>query len=188
MKLIQKSLRRDEWKTILKKEIKTIRVKDSNFEGTISLMTILEVNEPTVISYPNYKITILDKNFQWLQFAPKNANWWLTVLFDDSGNLIESYFDMSKQHNFENEDNPTFIDLFLDVVISEARGPRILDEDELKEALDEKIITKEEYDLVFNLAKSIIQGYNRNKAKYYAFVDCYYHKLQKTDGGFIYEI
>ena len=188
MKILSKSLRRDEFKAIRKKEIKTIQVKEEYFNGTISLMTILEVNEPMVISHPNYKVTILDKKYQWLQFAPKNANWWLTVLYDASGSLIESYFDMTKQHNFEDENNPTFLDMFLDVVISEARGPRILDEDELKEALDEKIITKEEFDLVFNLAKNIIQGYNKNKAKYYAFVDCYYHKLQKTDGGLIYEI
>ena len=188
MGLVAKSLRRDEFKAIRKKEIKTIQVKEHYFEGTISLMTILEVSQPVVITYPTYKITILDKNYQWLQFAPKNENWWLTVLYDERNNLIESYFDITKENFFEDEANPTFIDMRLDVIISEARGTRILDEDELKEALIEKNITKEEYDLAFNLAKSIIQGYNRNKAKYYAFVDCFYHKLQKTDGGFIYEI
>lgn len=179
MGLVHKSLRRDEFNRILKKEIQTIQVEDEGFKGTISLMTILEVSEPMVVSYPTYQVTILDQKYQWLQLAPKDDNWWLTVLYDDLGNLIESYFDITKQNDFEDEDNPTFIDMRLDVVISKERGAIILDEDELKEALEEKLITKEEYELAFFLAKSIIQGYNRNKAKYYAFIDRYYQKLQE---------
>lgn len=179
MGLICKSLRRDEFKNIIKKEIHTIQVNNDSFEGTVSLMKILDVQEPMIVSYPTYKVTILDKNYQWLQFAPKGENWWLTVLYDDSGNLIESYFDITKQNIFEDELNPTFIDMRLDVVLSKDRESQILDEDELKEALDEKLITKEEYEFAFFLAKSIIQGYNRNKAKYYEFIDRYYQELQK---------
>lgn len=177
--LAHKSLNRDEWKSIIKKKINTIKVKENYFDGVVSLMTILEVSQPTVVSYPSYQITIVDKGYQWLQFAPRGENWWLTVLYDNLGNLIESYFDITKQNDFADEENPTFIDMRLDVVLSKDRDPLILDEEELKEALEEKLITKEEYEFAFFLAKNIIQGYNRNKAGYYAFIDCFYQKLQK---------
>lgn len=179
MGLARKSLHRDEWKSITKKKIKTIQVKENYFDGVVSLMTILEVSQPMVISYPSYQITIVDKDYQWLQFAPRGKNWWLTVLYDNFGNLIESYFDITKQNDFDDEDNPTFIDMRLDVVISKDRGVLLLDEDELKEALDEKLITKEEYEFAFFLAKNIIQGYNRNEVGYYAFIERFYQKLQK---------
>ena len=174
-----RSLRRDEWKSITQKNTKSLKIEEEGFVGTIGLLTIEEIEKPLVVSYPKYNVTIADKGYKWLQFAPKNENWWLTVLYDDKDNLIESYFDITKSNDFEDEDNPTFIDMFLDVVFSKEREPVILDEDELKQALDEKLITKQEYEFAFFLAKSIIKGYNRNKAKYYAFIDRFYQKLRK---------
>lgn len=174
-----KSLKRDEWSRFTKKNIKSIRVEEEGFIGTIGLLTIEEVKEPLLVTYPTYSITIADKNYRWLQFAPKNENWWLTVLFDDKEQLIESYFDITKINNFDDEDNPTFIDMFLDVILAKERDPIILDEEELKEALDNNLITKEEYDFAFLVAKNIIKGYNKNKAKYYAFIDRYYKKLRE---------
>lgn len=179
MNFVCKSLKRDEWSRFTKKNIKSIRVEEEGFIGTIGLLTIEEVKEPLLVTYPTYSITIVDKNYRWLQFAPKNENWWLTVLFDDKEQLIESYFDITKINNFDDEDNPTFIDMFLDVILAKERDPIILDEEELKEALDNNLITKEEYDFAFLVAKNIIKGYNKNKAKYYAFIDRYYKKLRE---------
>ncbi|MDE7213302.1 MAG: DUF402 domain-containing protein, partial [Anaeroplasmataceae bacterium] len=121
MRLKLRSLRRDEWKSITKKNTKSLKVEEEGFCGTIGLLTIEEIEEPLFVSYPNYKVTIADKGYHWLQFAPKNENWWLTVLYDDKDNLIESYFDITKSNDFEDEDNPTFIDMFLDVVFSKER-------------------------------------------------------------------
>ncbi|MDE6407323.1 MAG: DUF402 domain-containing protein [Anaeroplasmataceae bacterium] len=178
MELKHRSLRRDEWKEITKKKTKSLIVDEMGFCGTIGLLTIEEIEKPMIITHSNYQITIADKNYKWLQFAPKHENWWLTVLYDDTDRLIESYFDITRTNNFEDEDNPTFMDMFLDVILSEDREPTILDEDELKEALDTNLITKEEYELAFFVAKSIIKGYNKNKAKYYEFVNRFFNKLR----------
>ncbi|MDE5546592.1 MAG: hypothetical protein K2I88_03925, partial [Anaeroplasmataceae bacterium] len=67
---------------------------------------------------------------------------------------------------------------YLDVILSIEREPVILDEEELKEAFDANLITKEEYELAFFVAKSIIKGYNMNKAKYYEFIDRFFKKLR----------
>lgn len=179
MNLVQKSLRKDEWSLFTKKNLKSIRVKEEGFIGTVGLLTIEAIEKPLFVSYPMYRLCIADKNYKWLQFAPENENWWLTVLFDDKDELIESYFDITKGNSFDDPYNPTFIDMFLDITFSKKREPKLLDEDELKEALDEHLITKEEYDFAFLVAKSIIKGYNKNKAKYYAFIDRYYKKLRR---------
>ncbi|MDE6240879.1 MAG: DUF402 domain-containing protein [Anaeroplasmataceae bacterium] len=178
MELKHRSLRRDEWERFTKKSIKTVLVDEKGFCGTVGLLTIEEIEKPLVITYPNYQVTIADKNYKWLQFAPKNENWWLTVLYDNKDHLIESYFDITKINYFTDENNPTFIDMYLDVILSIEREPVILDEEELKEAFDANLITKEEYELAFFVAKSIIKGYNRNKAKYYEFIDRFFKKLR----------
>ena len=179
MRLKLRSLRRDEWKSILQKSMKSLKVEEEGFCGTIGLLTIEEIEKTLIVSYPKYNVTIADKGYHWLQLAPKNENWWLTVLYDDQDTLIESYFDITKSNDFEYEDNHTYIDMFLDVVFSKEREPVILDEDELKQALDEKLITNQEYEFAFFVAKSIIKGYNKNKAKYYAFIDRFYQKLRE---------
>ncbi|MDE7106216.1 MAG: DUF402 domain-containing protein [Anaeroplasmataceae bacterium] len=178
MALIRKSIRRDEWDIFTKKRIKTLRVDEQGFCGTVCLLTMEKLKKPLIVSYEDYQITIADTDYKWLQFAPKNENWWLTVLFDREDHLIESYFDITKENNFENEDNPTFLDMYLDVVISEDRGIQILDEDELKEALNNNFITNQEYEFAFFVAKKIIKGYNRNKAKYYEFILRHYQELR----------
>ncbi|MDE5546764.1 MAG: hypothetical protein K2I88_04810 [Anaeroplasmataceae bacterium] len=90
MELIHKSLRRDEWERFIKKNIKTVLVDEKGFCGTVGLLTIEEIEKPLVITYPNYQVTIADKNYKWLQFAPKNENWWLTVLYDNEDHFIEA--------------------------------------------------------------------------------------------------
>lgn len=183
MRLIKRSLQRDEWKEIKSKEITIKKIDDKNFCGTICLMKILEIEEPVVITGRSRPICIADKNYVWLQFAPKDQHWWLTVLYDDHHNLLESYFDITKESDFQNEDNPTFIDMFLDIVFSPNEKPKLLDEDELEEALLTNLITKKEHDLAFLVAKQIIEDYNRNISEYYEFVHFYFELLQNEGGN-----
>lgn len=179
MELVYKNLRRDEWKFITNKEIRTLKVNNSYFNGTVALMTILSVTEPKVIAYPDYQLTIAEVGYQWLQFAPKDEHWWLSVLYDNHGNLIESYFDITQKNDFADEDNPSFIDMRLDVTISKERGVNILDEDELMDALDEKLITIEEYHLAYEVAQNIIINYQKNEDKFYQFIEYYHNQLLK---------
>ncbi len=177
MKLIHKSLYRDEW-TGIKKEVRVLRIAEESFQGTIGLITIRSLDTPIVIKNEKKNICIGDVGYKWLQVAPKNENWWLTVVFDDRDNLIESYFDITRYNDFSDELRPTFIDMCLDVVFGKENDPVILDEDELKEALEENLITNTEYEMALSLAKNIVNCYNRNKAKYYEWIDCFYRKLR----------
>ena len=176
MKLIHKSLCRSEWAGI-HGITKSMKIEEASFKGTVGLLTITDVDKPFMIHNERKSLCIADVGYKWIQVAPKNQNWWLTVVFDDHANLLESYFDITKENNFTDELHPTFIDMCLDIVFDKEASPVLLDEDELKEALDEKLITNTEYEMALSLAKNIMNCYNRNKAKYYEWINRLYQML-----------
>lgn len=121
-------------------------------EGKICFLNMINVSSSLSVDSP----IIANDGFKNLIFAPKNKNWWLTVMFDNKNNLIESYFDITKENNFDDESNPYFIDMKLDVCIPFKYKHYIMDEDELKEALNLNLITDEEYNKAYNTAIKII--------------------------------
>ena len=129
-----------------------------------------QVESSLSVDSPIGKVTIADNNYKNLIFAPKGQNWWLTVMFDDQDNLIESYFDITRTNNFSNLENPYFVDMKLDVCIPNGHEPTIMDREELQEIYNQGLITKEEYDNSFNIANRIISIYNANKEDYYKYI------------------
>lgn len=178
MKLISKNILRDEMLGLTHKMVHTKEIQEENFKGIVSLFTILSMEKPMWIQKENKRLCIADVGFQWLQFAPRQENWWLTVVFDSNQKLVESYFDITKENFLENKQNPGFTDMCLDIVFDQTTEPKLLDEDELKAALDEKLITIQEYEMAISLAKRIMNCYNKNKAKYYNWIDRFYNMLR----------
>ena len=134
-----------------------------------------KVESPLSEDSPIGKITVADNNFKNLIFAPKGENWWLTVIFDNQDNLIESYFDITRTNDFSNPENPYFVDMKLDANGHEAA---IMDEDELKEVYEHGLITKEDYENAYNIANKIISTYNLHKKDYYKFIYSLYNKYR----------
>ena len=62
---------------------------------------------------------------------------------------------ITKENNFDNESNPYFIDMKLDVCIPNNDIPYIMDEDELKEALQLELISEDEYSIAYETAHKI---------------------------------
>ena len=129
------------------------------------------VTSPLEVDSPIGKVIIADNNYKNLIIAPKNKNWWLTVMYDDKNNLIESYFDISKLNNFHNEENPFFIDMKLDVCIPNGHEPSIMDDEDLKEVLSAGMITEDDYKMAYEVAYKIIDFYNKHKMEYTVFVN-----------------
>ncbi len=100
-------------------------------------------------------------------------------MFDNNQNLIESYFDITKENNFSDEDNPYFIDMKLDICIPNNDKPYIMDEDELKEALNKNLITEEEYNIAYTTANEIVKVFMKNEEKYYKFIWSYYNRFKR---------
>lgn len=177
MELQKKSLSRREWKWIEKSELTAEPVNCPLFSGVVGLLHILSVSKPLQVPFPGGLRTIGDAGYRWLQLAPRKANWWLTVIVDEKDRLFESYFDITRGNDFSDPLCPTFYDMKLDVTISPGGNPRILDEEELKEALAVGCISSEEYVLAEDAAKKIIDWYGTHEQEYYAFLAAMYQKL-----------
>ena len=178
-----RDLRRNDWKRITKKEVIVEDEKNEFFEGKVCYLDMQLVESPLSVDSPTGKVTIADNNYKNLIFAPKGENWWLTVMFDDQDNLIESYFDITRTNDFSNPENPYFVDMKLDVCISNGYEPTIMDEEELKEVYEHGLITKEDFENAYNIANKIIRTYNSHKEDYYEFIYNLYNKYRNKELG-----
>lgn len=140
-------------------EQKVISVNEKNFTGDIYFYNFLEVKEKMII--PNGKC-IIDNNYKWLEFYDYNSKVKLTAIYNEKNEIVEWYFDIAreigKENNIAYED-----DLYLDVVVTPNGEIILLDEDELKEALNRKEITNLEYENAYEETKKLVnrlQGKN----------------------------
>ena len=112
------------------------------------------------------KILGMGNGFYILEVISKNDNYALRIFFDDKKQVVEYYFDVIKSCGIDPESKiPYFYDLYLDVTLLPNGKIRVLDEDELQEALDKKDITKEEYDLAYKVKDKIIEEINNGTNK-----------------------
>lgn len=139
-------------------EYSQIRVDDEFFNGYVCLVKIKNVDKPWIIHDDDYTGCILDENYEWLEIYPDNEKYAITVMYDDKKNLVEWYFDMTKENGIENN-IPYIDDLYLDLVIRSNGNYIVLDEDELKEALDTHDITNDDYNMAYDTLEKLKSEY-----------------------------
>lgn len=125
-------------------------------------MLLLEkTRNPLETTLLRQKLIIADDGYLWMQIAPQNANWWLTVMFDESHELIQYYFDITKGNILCGEES-RFYNLFLDVVALPDERAALLDRDELDEARSEGAVTENEYALACQTAAMLMREIPQN--------------------------
>lgn len=106
----------------------------------------------------NNSILAMANGYFVMEIISKTENYALRIFFDDKKQVVEYYFDVIKSCGIDSESKiPYFYDLYLDVTLLPNGKINVLDEDELKEALNNKDITKEEYDLAYKVKDKIIE-------------------------------
>lgn len=141
-----KDMYRSDWKRILKREYFSRGCDICGLPGRESLLVIREISSPLTVSSAGMPVKIVEKNYSWIQVAQKDALWWLTAMFDEQGVLLQMYFDITAGNCFDQPENPTFRDMYLDLVLRPDGVVVKLDEDELNEAIEQGEITHAEYD------------------------------------------
>ena len=172
-----RDLERNDWKRILEKDVVVDDISTKYFEGKICLIDMKKVESPLSVDSPVGKTKIADNGYKHLIIAPKNQNWWLTIMFDENNNLIESYFDITRINCFD-APVPYFVDMKLDVCIPNNGEPSIMDGTELKEVFDNGMITQSDYDNAYLTANKIIEFYDKNRELYYSFINEIYQKMK----------
>lgn len=90
----------------------------------------------------------------------------MRVFFNEKKEKLLYYFDITSKNGLDEETKiPFYDDLYLDVILKDNKIT-ILDEDELIEALNKKVISKEEFDLAIKTKDSLINSINSKKNKY----------------------
>ena len=141
----RRDMRRTDWKRILKRDYVWDRCVYQGIEGIAALIVIREITHPLTVRNGNHEVTIVDKEMAWLQIALRDQYVWVTAMFDKNGQLLQIYFDLTNGNCLEPADNPTFEDLYLDIVMEPSGQLYLLDEDELEEAFAAGEITEKQY-------------------------------------------
>ena len=114
----------------------------------------------------------MDNNYKWLEFYEYNSKVKLTAIYDENNEIIEWYFDIAREIGKE-KDVPYEDDLYLDVVVTPTEKIILLDEEELKDALNRMEITNIEYENAYKEANQLIDKLSNRKEKLQEFTDKY---------------
>ena len=139
-------MRRSDWRRILKRDYACRSCEINGAREMESLLTIREITEPLRVRRGTEWVTIVEKGYRWVQIAREGAFVWLTAMFDEHGQFLQMYFDVTAGNRFDTPDDPCFRDMYLDVVVTPTGEMMVLDQDELDEALAQGEITSEEHD------------------------------------------
>lgn len=156
MDLKKKEMNKNDWKRVIDKDYVDEYIFDNGtLIGVASLLKIKKISSPSYKTYGTTQIKIADLNYYWLQIGLIGENYWITAMYDEKKELIQYYIDITYKNLISLNDEPAFYDLFLDVVKLKNGQIYILDEDELEEAFNNKIIGSTEYDIAYKEVQKI---------------------------------
>lgn len=137
-------------------------------EYYLSVKKFINVKNPFIIESGLY---LIDNGYYIVEVIPKKENYIMRVYFNEKKERIEYYFDITLENGLDKESNiPYYDDLYLDITVNIEGKLKILDEDELIEALDKKEISKEEFDLA-NKTKELLLDSIKNESNKYMDLD-----------------
>lgn len=137
------------------------RIDEDYFKGYLCRLKMNEIKRKIKVNVNGEEYYILNDNYLWYEVYPDNENYAITIMYDDNNNLVQWYFDVSKNIGVENG-IPYEDDLYLDLVIRPNGDASVLDEDELKEALEQKKITEEDFDFAYIILEKLQREYANN--------------------------
>lgn len=154
----RKYIDRSNWEMIERSKSVLINTFQERFNGYASATFIEKVYEKLMCNLNGRQFCIVDDGYTWIQRLPVERNWCITTMFDENNNIIQWYFDITKQNNIDMYGQPFYDDLYLDIVVFPSGEIVLLDEDELREPLEKGDITEVDFDLAYNMANQIMNG------------------------------
>lgn len=130
---------------------------DDIFSGYISMIKIEKAKQKITVDYEQSDTILIDNGYKCLMFLPDAENWCVSAVYNASNEIIEWYFDITKTNSIDECGVPYYDDLYLDIAVSPDFRIIILDEDELKDALELKEITQSDYEMALNTCNKVIE-------------------------------
>jgi len=185
--IVRKTIAREDWRRILRRKSVFGAVACGDFYAQAGLMRIDAVSAPFCRPFAGKMRTLADAGYYWLQVAPEKAHWWLTVMFDPQGKIVQGYFDITKENHLLPDGQAWFEDLFLDVVFVPGEGAVVLDEDELAQALAQGVIDEALAGIAGDALAELLDGLSERETELidflYALFAQYQIKLEENEDG-----
>lgn len=177
--LEKKSINKENWKRIIKRKQTSCYIIENNENiGIANLMKIEKVKSRLVKYYDEVgNLKIVDDGYYWLQVALNNKNYWITAMYNEKKEFVQYYIDISYKNVIISKDEAYFYDLFLDVVYCK-NNIILLDKNELDQALQLNLISKEQYNMAINVAKDILNNFASRKEELDEFCFKYFKKME----------
>lgn len=129
----------------------------------ICIKHVLEIDKAFILSTG---LCLLDNGYYIIEILPVNENYCIRIFIDKDKNILQHYIDISLENGVDDDSNiPYYDDLYTDITITDG-VVEVLDEDELKLALDENIISKDNYLLANKTKDDLLNQINNNSNKY----------------------
>ena len=154
----RKFIDRSSWSRVDKSTSKTIYIENHEFKGYVYYIYCEKVNSCLEVEMQGKKVHLVDDGYKWLQILPLDKRYSITTMIDDKDEIVQWYFDITKQNAIDINSQPFYDDLYLDVVVFPSGEIVLLDEDELKAALESGDITQIDFDLAYNETNHIMKG------------------------------
>ena len=142
-----------------------VTIKEDNL--FITIKKYKEVTDRFIITDSNGNdIVYIDNGYYLVELTPLDEKYNMRFYFDNNKNFIDYYIDITYENGTLYK-MPYYIDLYLDIVhIPENNTVIFIDEDELKEALDKKIISKKDYKMAYEVGNKLLAEIKNNSNKF----------------------
>lgn len=154
--MIRKFVDRSNWIRVSKFKDKTVKIENEEFNGYIYAIFVEEANKKFEVSYEDEEFLIVNDGYTWVQLIPLNEHYTVTIMFDEKKEIIQWYIDITNMNGIDSDGRIFYDDLYLDVVITKQRKVLLLNEDKINNALDNFIITSEQYKNAYKSARDIM--------------------------------
>ena len=161
--MVLKDMRRSDWSRIRSRRYVSRPCRFHGREGRVSLLVMDEVSEPLIVRDAGEELNIVEQGYAWVQIALRELPFWLTAMFDGRGELLQIYFDITGGNRFDDPENPTFEDMYLDIVVNSRGELYVLDRDELDAALTAGAITQAQHDRAERACQTLYHYLTKNR-------------------------
>ncbi len=133
-------------------------------------ITIKKYNEMngkfSIKSDEGVEIDYIKEGYYVVELTPIKECYNIRFYVDDKKKIIDYYIDISLKNGIEYK-IPYYVDLYLDILhYPKLKEVVFCDEDELKDALEEKIISKKDFDFAYKIGNKLLNEIKENKNKY----------------------
>ncbi|HCC07809.1 MAG TPA: hypothetical protein DEP72_06605 [Clostridiales bacterium] len=140
-------------------------IKDEELNCYISLKKIDKVEEPLVMNHDGINVCVINDGYYIIEYVSIDDNYIVRTFFDKEQKVVEWYVDISKENGVSEDGIPFYYDLYLDILVFDEKVI-LIDEDDLKEALDEGKITQYDFDFAYEVGYKLIEQIKCKQNKY----------------------